>query len=356
MSGEELSRNNHFVPQMYLSKWLDENGCIFVYQLLVSHEKVPYWNKKNTTKTIASLPNLYVRFDSGEEKDDIEKEFDSLYENPAKEPIEKICTGKRMSPEDWKKVTAFMCAQYVRTPAFHQFCYQHYKKAIPEFLDDICDNLEENLKSGRILPKHESADIPRDLIPLTVSKADAENDDQVVIEIETVLGKSIWLLSMKLQMKANSQMRTMLDAMKWSIVTIDPSVKLPTTDNPFVIATLMPDNSFRVSHGIGIKGNYVLFPVSPSIVLIGSKTRVFKWRICADREFSQRIKRAIIDNAFFNIYSCFEDPDVPEIRPRLVDRDEYQRITEEYSKWHENYIQKEVPYLNQNQIIDKTSK
>ena len=37
-----LSRNNHFIAQMYLNAWKDNNNKIHEYRLLVPHEKC-FW-------------------------------------------------------------------------------------------------------------------------------------------------------------------------------------------------------------------------------------------------------------------------------------------------------------------------
>ena len=113
----ELSRKNHYIPRMYLSRWL-ASGRISVYRLLVSHEKVPLWNRESI-KRVGGLPNIYVNVWNSEELDTLEHDLDSLIEYPAKLPFDKICDGKRLTGEEWKKVCRYIAVQYVRIPAFY---------------------------------------------------------------------------------------------------------------------------------------------------------------------------------------------------------------------------------------------
>ena len=59
---QKIGRNNHYVPRMYLKQWADSDNKICMYNLLVSNENVPVWNKQAVSRT-ASMGNLYVRMD-----------------------------------------------------------------------------------------------------------------------------------------------------------------------------------------------------------------------------------------------------------------------------------------------------
>lgn len=49
-----ISRNNHFVAQMYLEAWENSNNKVWTYDLLVPNENCNLWSEKST-KSIASL-------------------------------------------------------------------------------------------------------------------------------------------------------------------------------------------------------------------------------------------------------------------------------------------------------------
>ena len=54
-----ISRDNHLVPQMYLKAWKDNNNEIHVYDLLVSNKNCSEL-KNRTTKGIAFQRELYM--------------------------------------------------------------------------------------------------------------------------------------------------------------------------------------------------------------------------------------------------------------------------------------------------------
>ena len=71
---ENLSRNNHYLSQMYLEAWKNENNKVEVYELLVPNIKAPLWQSKSI-RSVGSLDNIFVRLKNGKETDDIEKWF-----------------------------------------------------------------------------------------------------------------------------------------------------------------------------------------------------------------------------------------------------------------------------------------
>ena len=112
-----LSRNNHYIPRMYISRWSSE-GRVPVYKLLVSHDSVWIWARESVKHT-GSLPNLYVNVWKKEELDNLEHEFACRIESPAKEPFDKLCDGNRLTSDEWKIIGDYIAIQYVRTPVFY---------------------------------------------------------------------------------------------------------------------------------------------------------------------------------------------------------------------------------------------
>ena len=54
-----ISRDNHFVAQMYLEAWKNSNNKVWTYDLLVPNENCNLWREKSI-KSIASLQNFYI--------------------------------------------------------------------------------------------------------------------------------------------------------------------------------------------------------------------------------------------------------------------------------------------------------
>lgn len=51
LSTNQITHNNHYVPQFYLKNWSQDGNSIFVYNLLVSDSRIPYWGRKKIKST-----------------------------------------------------------------------------------------------------------------------------------------------------------------------------------------------------------------------------------------------------------------------------------------------------------------
>ena len=94
---QQLRKDNHYVPKLYLKQWAHE-GQISTYRLLVPSENVPLW-KKQSLKGIAYHQHLYTYLAGQEETDEFERWLDSEFESPAEEAIRRVVREDRMSPE-----------------------------------------------------------------------------------------------------------------------------------------------------------------------------------------------------------------------------------------------------------------
>ena len=62
-STDQITHNNHYVPEFYLRNWSNDGKKIFVYSLLVSNTNVPYWEQKSIRST--AVWNDYYNFHGG---------------------------------------------------------------------------------------------------------------------------------------------------------------------------------------------------------------------------------------------------------------------------------------------------
>lgn len=336
---EIIKRHNHYVPEMYLNNWA-QNKRVYTYQLLTSHENVPVWEPK-AVKNSASIDNLYVRQSKGKEADDFEDFFMRYYETPAKDPLTKACTSQHMSSEDWWKLIDFVAAQIVRTPAYYFKIHGIHKNAMPEILDTLASNLSTIPKEE--IKNHSKQEKKEELIPLSVHKTGIKPDDEhTVIEIQTVIGKSMWLRSIKYLLSEGSPI---LHRHKWSIITAAERIKWPTSDDPVICLNHTGPGEYNFQGKWGQPGAELIMPISPTKALytqVGSKQPP---RIALDHDQSVLVKQIIVEHAFMFVYASEEDDDIPTIRPRIVDRNEYERVDKEYKEWYDKYLEKEVPFL-----------
>ncbi len=339
----ELHRNNHYVPQMYLRNWA-KNNKIWVYHLLVSNENFPLWNLQSLENT-ASMQNLYMRIEAGDELDDIEQDFNIRFETPAKEPLLKACTDGKLSSDDWEKITDYVAAQMIRTPAFQQWERNLLLEIAPAELDKIVENLQ-NSSWKTICNSHKPYEYDGLALPFSIQKTGNRLDENhVEVEISTIVGKSYWLMLMKSDLKENSELRIAIRHLKWSIASAPEGCYWPTSDNPVVISKINENGLHIVPNGINCEDTIIFSPISPTRLLIASKKRLVQWRFTADKTLFKIVQRLIVDNAFMYVYHWHNDMDIPNLRERTVDLENYKRIYQEYKDWFNQYKESEAPLL-----------
>ena len=341
---QKLGRNNHYVPRMYLKQWADSNNKICLYNLLVSNENVPVWNKQSISRT-ASMGNLYVRMDGELESDDFEDYFAHSFEDPASEPLRKVCNGERLNTKEWMTLIDFVTAQYVRTVSFYIRMQPIVAKNIQSAIDGVLSGIENGIVDYRIKNDMNSGDgIDMSLLPLDVKiTKENEGDAHAFLSVETVAGKSSWLMCIKRFLGKNSVVMKWMRGLHWSVIESHPNVSWPTTDTPLVI--INPHKQPGSFIGVGEPGNVFIFPISPSKALIAKNEKRLRYGFKPSYEQSLLIKQAIVNNALLYIYSDHEDNDIVNMRSRIVSESEYKKVHASLDRWHANYLSEEVPLL-----------
>ena len=337
----ELKRKNHYVPQMYLSRW-GNNKKLFEYSLLVQHPNVPIWNHR-AIKYIAMQRDLYIFADNGIENDIIEVIFDSRFENPAREPIDKLCKNNPLCTREWGIVTDFILAQFVRTPAYYLWVHEISRTAIPTLLDSISIKLQNKEYLNSPVNKR-SLGIQ---FPMKVEIESSKYEpSEKQLKMSVVNGKGLWLHTIQQDLRIGSHIWSFFRSLNWSVVSSAKNILWPTCDNPVVACEMYGDILYRIQPSSGIQGKnkVFLFPISPQMALIGTQGKQLPTRMNASVILSKEIKLAIIHNALMYIYCDSNDMDIPLIRPRTVDYEQYNRIMEDFKQWHELYMNTEGNY------------
>ncbi len=109
-----LTRDSHYVPQATLRRWSEDGKNIWAYRLLVSHEKVPLWERRSI-KGLVCQDDLYTTFSGNQETDHFERFITSI-EEPGQTAIETLLAHPKMKPADWQAIAKFVAAQSMRTP------------------------------------------------------------------------------------------------------------------------------------------------------------------------------------------------------------------------------------------------
>ena len=336
-----VSRNNHYVPQMYLNNWGTDNK-IFVHRFLVPNKAYPDW-ERCAIRTTAYIENLYVRIENDEEYDDFEIDFNSQFETPAKPILNMVGSDQKMTSESWRILSDYITAQYVRTPSFYHLVSEWGKKIIPKTVDSI---LEDFVKEPTELIESSQHVDGVELFPLKINIAKKPNDTaNSYLEVKTVIGKNIWLSIINHTLSSDSPVKRIIRSMKWSIVSAPTGIVWPTCDNPVIIAKFDQRNNLYITDGLGNDDSVIIFPVSPSKLLLGAHKRKFEWRFDADRYLAQQIINVIVRNALMYVYSSSVDFEISKIRERMVDEEKFRKFKTQYDNWYDMYKKDEAPLL-----------
>jgi hypothetical protein len=111
----QISKDNHYVPQLYLKRWANE-GRVWTYRLLVPHPKCPVW-RPYSLGAIGKQAHLYTKMTLSGESDEFERWLCEDFETPAEAVIDRVITDSRLTSKDWQILIRFAAALDARTPA-----------------------------------------------------------------------------------------------------------------------------------------------------------------------------------------------------------------------------------------------
>ncbi|KWW35852.1 MAG: hypothetical protein F083_2390 [bacterium F083] len=333
-----VSRNNHYLSQMYLRNWTRDRK-VYVYNLLVPDERIPLWIKRGTA-SIGSYDSMFVRLSNGEEVDDIEKDFAKNYEDPAKDALDKAINGRQMTEDDWYSLIEFVACHIVRSPMFINEVLRIQKEALPNALEDLKETLPHITKEEALQFSKTYED--NTMFPLHISEAEKVDSEHTMIKIETVIGKQSYLWAMEYLLKKTTYI---LHQHKWSIATVDDSVSLPTTDNPVVFLNYNNMDNYSLDGAWNSSNTNIIFPISPKKMLICQVGVKCNPRITFNKEMSEFFKKVIVENAYKTVISQDVDNSIPLIRARVVDNKEYQSEKNMWSDFQKSYLEKEAPFI-----------
>ncbi len=340
-----ISRNNHFVPQMYLDAWKNENNKVWTYDLLVPNENCNLWNER-TTKSIASQQNFYIVLKDKEEADDIEKYLNEKFEMPASKPLKKAIKGEELSDDEWKAIINYIGCQIVRTPAFVSKMLNISKNKLKDTFQQTISEIGKVLNNNPLeeLKKHtQEQDHTEEnkMFPLKIVDTGINCRDKRILKVETIIGKSYYLHEM---MHLLSETIKVLHKHEWKIINLDERVKIPTSDDPVICLNYYSNNNYDFEGGWDNNGSEIIFPISPNKIIY-TKVGVRDIQFKLDYNLSIKIKTMIVEHAYRRIFSIDNEKWITKTRKRYVNIDEFNREKKMLENWHENYKNIEAEYL-----------
>lgn len=342
---KNLSRNNHFLSQMYLEAWKNDNNKVEVYELLVPNTKVPMWQPKSI-KSVGSLDSIFVRLKNGKETDDIERWFNEKYETPVKNALEHAINGEYITLDDLHSLIDFLACHIVRSPAFIIKILEYGKKwdnIFQETINKISQMKIEDFIVNRTTPKSlQNKNTNNDMFPFKMTNLGNCDKDNVFLKVETIIGKQFYLWVVKYLLENTSKI---LHKHKWSIITVDKNVILPTSDDPVICLNYNSESDYNFGGGWGRENSNILFPISPNKILYTQVGIKVEPRMNVDYKTSLFFKRIIVEHSFRKVISNFEDDEVVKIKARYVDNNEFKREKKMWEDFQKDYLEKEAEFI-----------
>ncbi|SNS40833.1 Protein of unknown function [Granulicella rosea] len=327
-----ITRNNHYVPCMYLKRFESRPGWIFRYDLLVPNAGCPIWAEKPIDR-VASATDLYTSLEDGDEVDTHERWLNREYETPAEEAIERAVTGKRMFKEHWRRLVRFVAAQDVRTPARLQEELERWRAVGPSLMES---NLKESIeefkaahKAGR--PPREPHGTVEPGFPLRVLIKPSDDDNMAEVRVESMVGRRLWIWGQRHVLNGIAEH---LHQHEWTILVAPDDVTWSATDNPVIRLNFHHEHSYDFGGGWGSEGTEIFMPLDPKHMVytrIGQKC-VARGTVLASSA-AKIFAKLIREHAFRHIFSPTQDESISRLRPRHVNLKAYKQEREEWSKW-----------------------
>jgi hypothetical protein len=256
-----LTRDNHFVQQLYLKNFATDSGEVLEYRILVSNPKVPMWKPVNVAGT-GYEKNLYTRIVRGEETDDIEQWLNREFESPAKEPFQKVLADNELTRDDWEILVRFLASQIVRTPAFLIKNLPLWNRMAPVILDQTTKDVEARLReakeSGQRIVYDDAPNT--EYFPMKIDRKDLPEEKKVQFTTTLVVGRGMWFSTMK---------HTLTNTLKvlyrhnWTILEAPARLRWFTSDDPVICLNFRSESDYDFNGGWGRARANILFPLSP---------------------------------------------------------------------------------------------
>lgn len=340
----QVTRDNHYVPQSYLRRWSSEKEKVWVSRLLVPDSRMPLW-KLASIRGIAKHQNLYTRVVTESDSDEIERWLNEGFETPAQASIDRAVMEQELTESDWITIIRFVAAQDARTPARLQENMKRWQRDLQSTIDEVLENavrkLREAQKTGVRLAssKHPYADY----FPIKVVKEILPDAESGTLQVQTIAGRGLWLFSLK---HVLTNTLKVLHNHKWTILHCPSDMAWMTSDNPVVKLNFHSPQDYSFNGGWGSKGTEIFMPLSPKHLLYA------RVGFCPpahgtvlSEELAHWFQRFIVGNAYRFIFAAKPDERLLHIRQRHVSAEAYASEIKQWANWHDEQRRAELDLL-----------
>lgn len=148
-----------------------------------------------------------------------------------------------------------------------------------------------------------------------------------------MIGRSLWLFSLK------HTLTETIDALyqqRWTILTPPDGLSWFTSDDPVIKLNFYGNGKYDFKGGWGNRGTEIILPLSPRHLLytmVGERPPR-RGEMMA-RAHAGMVRRFIAEHAHRKIFARSPEAEVPEVRPRTIDRDRLLAENKQWARWNE---------------------
>lgn len=233
-------KKQHYVPQVYLNYFTDENGYLNIYD----REKEEY--RRQTPANAGYSKHFYTVEVNGEKDYTIEKLLATHVDNLYKPVMEKIKNKEVLTKDDKENLAIFVAFQHLRTPAQRK----NYNAMFDDFYKQTTKIIFGMKKSHGQLG--ELTEQEANMIEETLEKENYE----VQVPKEH---------SLEFMLKFSEEMSRMLSNHNFVILEASSKSEFITSDNPYC---MVKDKESPAWSGYGIVNTTKVFPLTPRYLLV----------------------------------------------------------------------------------------
>ena len=331
---KQIAHQNHFVSQFYLRQWSEDGTGIYRYDTLVPSATVPLWQKVSIEKN-AVFQDLYTSTQSGLENDDFERWIKRDFEDPAKPALDKVINNKSLTQDDINRLVLFLALQDVRTPTAYGESAKRWKNTFPKLLENTMKLSVKKLEKMKGKKIHRKAkDKHRFSLDGLINTTIVRDENGAYLKTELLAGRELWL---RQQRHLLTGIAKYLLQQKWSIFYPCNGVEWFTSDHPVVRLNYYSNGNFDIRGGWGNKNGNVFMPLSPKHLLFTQidfpETKLYE---SISVEETMQLQNILAQRAYKWIYAQKPLKEVEYLRPRLVDKEAFNKDLEQQRNWHKN--------------------
>jgi hypothetical protein len=334
MRTDVITRNNHYVPRLYLKHFASKTGYLYRYRTLVSKQSVTDWKRVNIGG-VGYQSHLYTRALASGDSDEIEQWLNRDFESPAENSISKAVSGERLEKADYRLLVRFVAAQIVRTPAFLAENLPRWQERMASQIEETSQNIKKEIERTRTTGEPiRSAPVPSsECFPVRATTKPSADGKSVTIKMKTVVVRGTWIFAMRHLLTSTLDR---LSDHRWTILSAEDDLPWFTTDDPVIRLNFRSPTDYDFKGGWERYKTNIFLPLSPKHLLftqIGEKT--YQRGEVLPRHMAIMLRRMIAEHAHRYIFSLSKDPSVPRYRSRIVNEEAVKNEQEQWRKWHE---------------------